>query len=536
MYSIDTVIVLGAEVILAADVRGPERHMAEASAGDLLTLWKVGRVELPKIAQVYRDAIESIAPTADAGALLVIPTGDTGEDAGTPIGTVFRAWAEVRDELLRILTGCADRAAAAGEAVGRAISEHTGTDADGMNATTAAGQLLWQMIHDPNEVDPGDPDQNPPAPSDEDKTSQRGPLAAAFTSKYRSEITGRAEAIKSLVVERKKHDEQAFQDYVRQRFQNYADEVHASYDEWQHAYEGWIAGGKKRSDPAGAPVVSPVQQAPSATAELRAAYERHVEESAEWISQAFQAWAVPDPDALTPYVNAIRAAEDRLGDGQVVRVATSAQINLASQWDGDYCTGLRNFLASFLVIAGNQQTIARTLRELLEAQQALFRQAQENMINLSESVQEAVQAAGIQGKSEAKKTYLTILSAVSWIAGAALAIPSGGASIYAGVVTLNAVAAASGAAASLLPGGDPKSLDADTVDGVLEKMSQVMTDARAHLAAKLNDILAALTHNQAALAALRQDEPATAATPVTSSRPAILDARRGDIGAHLHAK
>jgi hypothetical protein len=244
---------------------------------------------------------------------------------------------------------------------------------------------------------------------------------------------------------------------------------------------------------------------------------------------------VPDPDALTPYVNAMRTAEDRLGDGQVVRVANSAQINLASQWDGAYCTGLRNFLASFLIIPGNQQTIARTLRELLEAQQALSRQAQENMIKLAENTLEAVRAAGKEGKSEVR-TYLTILSAVTWIAGAALAIPSGGASIYAGVVTFNAVAAVSGAAASLLPGGDPKSLNADTVDGALEKMSQVMTDARALLAEKQNDILAALTHNQGALTALRQATTDTAATPVTPSRPAILDARQGEIGAHLHPK
>jgi hypothetical protein len=436
-----------------------------------------------------------------------------------------------------ILTVCADRAAGAGEAVGRAIFEHTGTDADGTNATTAAGRQLWQMIHDPNEVDPGDPDQNPPAPPGGDEANQRGPFTAAPASRYLPEMTGRAEAIKSLVIERNEGDDQAFQDYVQHRFQVYADEVNASYDQWQHAYEGWIQDSKKKGwDGAGAPAVSPVPPLPSATAELRAAYERHVEESSEWIVRAFRAWAVPDPDALTPYVNAIRAAEDRLGDGQVVRVARSAQSDLASQWDGDYSTGLRNFLASFLVIAGNQQTIARTLRELLEAQQALFRQAQENMIKLSESVLEAVQAAGTQGKSEAKKTYLTILSAVTWIAGASLAIPSRGASIYAGVVTLNALAAASGAAASLLPGGDPKSLDADTVDGVLEKMSQVMTDARAQVAAKLNDILAALTHNQAALAALRQDEAAAVATPVTPSRPAILDAKQGQIGAHLHPK
>ena len=48
--------------------------------------------------------------------------------------------------------------------------------------------------------------------------------------------------------------------------------------------------------------------------------------------------------------------------------------------------------------------------------------------------------------------------------------------------------------------------------------------------------LATLTHNQAAPAALRQDEAAAVATPVTPSRPAILDAKQGQIGAHLHPK
>ncbi|HXW43965.1 MAG TPA: hypothetical protein VEL03_04210 [Streptosporangiaceae bacterium] len=511
--------------------------MAEAGAGDLLTLWKVGRVELPKIAQVYTDAITSIGPTAESGALPVVLAGDAGDGAGLPVAAVFRAWAEVNDELLRILSVCADRAAGAGQAVGRAISEHTGTDADGTNATTAAGRQLWQLIHDPSEVDPGDPDQNPPELAGGDAADRRVALEAVPATRYLPEVTRRAEAIRNLVIERKKDDDSGFQDFVRSRFEDYANEVNASYEQWQHSYEEWWAArhAKAVPDSAPRPVVSPVQQAPSGTAELRAAYERHVEESSEWIIPAFRAWAVPDPDALSPYVNAIRAAEDRLGDGQVVRVATSAQINLASQWDGAYCTGLRNFLASFLVIAGNQQTIARTLRELLEAQQALCRQAQENMIKLAESILEAVRAAGKPEKSQAK-TYLTILSAVTWIAAAALAIPSGGASIYAGVVTFNAVAAVSGAAASLLPGGDPKVLDADTVDGVLEKMSQVMTEARAQMAARQNDILAALTHNQTALAALRQASTAAAATPVTPSRPAILDAGQGEIGAHLHPK
>jgi hypothetical protein len=508
--------------------------MAEARAGDLLTLWKVGRVELPKIALVYTEVIASVGRTADVAGLA--PAGDADQGAGPAVATAFGAWADVRDELLRILTLCADRTAGASHAVGRAISEHTRTDADGTDAGTVAGQQLWQLIHDPNEVDPGDPDQMPPGPTSADEAAAPGPHAPASSPGYLPELTRRAEAIKTLVIERKKDDDEAFQGFVRDRFKEYADDVSASYEEWQHAYEGWWARrDKDPSDSSAKPVVTPVRPAPSDQEELRAAYERHVEESCEWIIPAFQAWAVPDPDALTPYIAAMRAAENRLGDGRVVRVASSAQINLASQWDGAYCTGLRNFLAAFLVIAGNQQAIARTLRELLEAEQAVCRQAQENMIRLAENILEAIRAAGQPEKSE-RRTYLTILSAITWIAGAVLAIPSGGASIYAGVVTLNAVAAATGAAASLLPGGDPRSLDADTVDGVLEKMSQVMTDARGQMTEKQNDIIAALTHNQAALTALRQDTADTAATPVTPSRPAILTARQGEIGAHLHPR
>jgi hypothetical protein len=73
-------------------------------------------------------------------------------------------------------------------------------------------------------------------------------------------------------------------------------------------------------------------------------------------------------------------------------------------------------------------------------------------LQLADNVRLAIESSGDEGKPE-HRTHLTILSAVAWIAGAALAIPSGGASVYAGVVTLNAIAAVSGAAASLLPTG-----------------------------------------------------------------------------------
>jgi hypothetical protein len=285
-------------------------------------------------------------------------------------GGVFALWVKVRGELRGVIVLSAGRTEAAGDAVCRAIAEYTGADADGRKSSAVAGQELWRKINDPREVDPGDPEQNPPL-----------------------------------------------------------------------------------APPRG-------------------------------------------------------TAQD----------------------------DLRNFLGTLLVVRGNQQAVARTLRELLEAEQALYRQAQGNMLQLADNVRLAIEGSGEEGKPE-HRTHLTILSAVAWIAGAALAIPSGGASLYAGVVTLNAIAAVSGAAASLLPAGSAKSLSADTVDGVLEKMSEVMAQARSDLAEREKDITSALQHNREALAGLRrQAEDAKVNSPVVPAEPTIVDAAPGHISGRLHPR
>jgi hypothetical protein len=516
--------------------------MTEVTGGELLTLWKVGRVELPKIAQVYLDAIDGLAAAAGAAAAYFEPSG-----AGAPestAGQVGPAWQRVCDELAQTLSLCARNSLAAAEGVGRAIAERTRTDADGTGSVTQAGQDLWRRIHDPSEVDPADPDQNParqPAAAtgvDDHARASSGRASPPAESGYRSDLTRRAESIKRLVIGKQRADDKAFEDFLKARSPQYTEGVQASWKEWERAYTDWRIQ-QHADEPAaasGPPKRPPSTPGSALITAARAEYEKHLEDACDWIVPAFEAWAAHDPDALIPGIAAIKAVEDRLGDGQAVRFANSAQINLASQWDGSYCTNLRNFLACFLIMPGNQQTIARTLRELLEAEQALYRQAQGNVLQLAEKAEEAIKACGTENRPETR-TFLTILSAVTWIAGAALAIPSGGASIYAGVVTFNAVAAVSGAAASLLPGGEAKSIGADSVDGVLENVSQVMRDARAQVTAREQDILSALEHNHQALAAVRQRSTVTGtAGPVTPSHPAIINAEAGQISAHLHPK
>jgi hypothetical protein len=508
-----------------------DANKAGASGTALLTLWKVGRVELPRITKVYQDALAAL-------------DGSKNADVAAP-GEVFALWAQVRGELRRVLVLSARRTEAASEAVCRAITEYTEADADGRNSSAVAGQELWRRINDPREVDPGDPEQNPP-PAPSGGIAQDDPYvgnvgagataAPAVTPDYLAELTMRGEAVRHLAIAKKKEDARAFGDWVDHQLRAYGDDLSTAYGEWANAYEQWQKQRPAHGADGPSPADQPLQLDRIPTSELKAAYDREVESSYEWIVPAFEEWATSDPDAFTRHIAAIRGVEGRLGDGEALRLATSAQINLASQWDGAHCTNLRNYLGTLLVVPGNQQAVARTLRELLEAEQALYRQAQGNMLQLADNVRLAIEGSGDEGKPETR-THLTILSAVAWIAGAALAIPSGGASLYAGVVTLNAIAAVSGAAASLLPSGGSKTLSADTVDGVLEKMSEVMAQARADLAEREKDITSALQHNLEALASLRrQAEDAKVNSPLVPAQPTIVGAAAGYISSRLHPR
>ena len=504
---------------------------AEATGTALLTLWKVGRVELPRIAKVYRDALGGLGGAENA-------------DAAGP-GEVFALWVKVRGEFRRVVVLSAGRTEAASDAVCRAIAEYTGADADGKNSSAVAGRELWRKINDPREVDPEDPEQNPP-PALPRGTAQDDPYvrnvgagaaaASAAMPGYLAELTTKAEAVKHMAIAKKKDDAKAFGDWIDDQFRAYSDKFTTAYGEWAEAYEQWQKQRPRHGGDGPPAPDKPLQLDRIPTSELKAAYDKEVESSYDWIVAAFQEWAASDPDVFTGHIAAIQGVEGRLGDGEALRLATSAQINLASQWDGAHCTNLRNFLGTLLVVRGNQQAVARTLRELLEAEQALYRQAQGNMLQLADNTRLAIEGSGGEGKPE-HRTHLTILSAVAWIAGAALAIPSGGASLYAGVVTLNAIAAVSGAAASLLPAGSAKSLSADTVDGVLGKMSEVMAQARSDLAEREKDITSALQHNLEALASLRrQAEDAKVNSPVVPAQPAIVDAARGHISSRLHPR
>jgi hypothetical protein len=143
-----------------------DANNAGATGTDLLTLWKVGRVELPRITRVYQDALAGL-------------DGAKKADVAGP-GEAFALWLKVRGELRRVLILSVRRTEAASDAVGRALAEYTGADADGRNSSAVASQELWRKINDPWEVDPGGSGTEPAA-----RTATRNRSGRSLCTEFR---------------------------------------------------------------------------------------------------------------------------------------------------------------------------------------------------------------------------------------------------------------------------------------------------------------------------------------------------------------
>lgn len=148
----------------------------EVTGGDLLALWQVTKVQMPRIADVFVDASQMIGGGHGSGGDAVSGTSNA-DDAFTQTreqrqgpaetsGRVYPSWSALRNELQHILAMSAQNtldAAAAGDA---ALNSFRGTDSDTGTSVTDAGKEFDEMVKDPNEVDPNDPSQNPPTGND----------------------------------------------------------------------------------------------------------------------------------------------------------------------------------------------------------------------------------------------------------------------------------------------------------------------------------------------------------------------------------
>jgi len=135
----------------------------EITGGDLYHLWRVGKVHLPRVADVYYDA----ASLAGGG-------GSGGSDGGfrenapaypgatyAMTSTVAAAWSGVSGEMQEMFTDIGTVILDAAEGVETAIQTFIGSDC-------VNDDELQVFLADKNKHDPDNPASNPPVPGDED--------------------------------------------------------------------------------------------------------------------------------------------------------------------------------------------------------------------------------------------------------------------------------------------------------------------------------------------------------------------------------
>lgn len=209
----------------------------------------------------------------------------------------------------------------------------------------------------------------------------------------------------------------------------------------------------------------------------------------------FMAFGSPNPDDFTELIDTMAAAEENLGSALGIKsAATLAETDLGANWAGAFSNNLRsNFLAPLSAgITDNQAVLALVLRNALEANQTIYRAAQNDVFNIA---QDAIGALGVIGAGDNGKTALAILAAVIPLGGAILMpITAGGSAIAAGVA-LAAVQAGIAAADEKIPEKAAIStyeLGAPTVDEVMANVVGALNKEWADIETKEDEIVNSL--------------------------------------------
>lgn len=213
------------------------------------------------------------------------------------------------------------------------------------------------------------------------------------------------------------------------------------------------------------------------------------------IESLFEPWALlPDPAAYDKLITDLRYAMDDLSTGQETadpidkkafpgnpkldRMTTTG--GFLQRWHGDAAITFKaNFADPFKTIATNQFILLATMKGALEAEQALWKGARDDIDKLAHATLDALGHTSLFSKNEWSLT-LAVTSAVAAVGGVAATAATGG-------VTAPLVFSAVGALASMGGVGQPAVEVAHdegkggTAAKVINSMKQSMTTIAKHI-------------------------------------------------------
>ncbi|WP_409466581.1 hypothetical protein [Amycolatopsis sp. GA6-003] len=195
---------------------------------------------------------------------------------------------------------------------------------------------------------------------------------------------------------------------------------------------------------------------------------------------------MPDPAGYDPLIADLTAAMAKLNTSPTHNTQLTSDVGLANpcldrittdggylqDWTGEAAMEFKSrFLDPFRTIVGNQFTMLSTLKGALQAHQAMWAKARDDIDKIAENTKNALDNAGGCGKNQWTFGF-SVLSAVGAIGGVVVAIATGG------VVPLAAI----GAAASVGSAGIANiTASGDSADTIVNSMKQAVDALARHI-------------------------------------------------------
>ncbi|WP_020499006.1 hypothetical protein [Sciscionella marina] len=232
-----------------------------------------------------------------------------------------------------------------------------------------------------------------------------------------------------------------------------------------------------------------------------------IEQKYAYIPGLFEPFSrLPDPAGFEPLIDDLQKAMGDLATGATSN-PLAKDVNFANPkldkmttaggylqgWTGDAAMAFKeNFIDPFKTIANNQFTMVSTMKGALEAHQALWKKAREDIDKIAHTTKDALDNAGGCGKNEWSFGF-SVLSAVGAVGGVLLTVATGGTGAAVAIPAIGALASVGSAGvAGITASGDSAEEITKSMKEAVDKLTQHIKDVESkEIAEKVQGILSA---------------------------------------------
>lgn len=276
----------------------------------------------------------------------------------------------------------------------------------------------------------------------------------------------------------------------------------------------------------------PGAQTRAITEEEKAQLKAWVEDELSWVPDSIYNMGDPDidGDGFDSLISSVEEVAGKFGGtGSAsgdpdLEFTAKAQAEI-EEWQGVFAENFQNsFTIPFPTIQENQGKVGNMLYESAKAAKNVYVAKRRDVSEMCDKTIAALQACGERDGGD-EKMGLVILGGVVAIASAALAVPSGGTSVYAGGIALSVISAGISVGAEAAPESQDLDLGAPTVNEVIGNMISRMSDINQGVSDQEQDVCKALDANYEVLTSVRSIANAEKSiSPLTPMRPSIVTA------------